>query len=145
MPPPLETSHTVFHLYSLCMFRVVCSNNNNNKLYLYNTKLHNVWALLGKVWPVVREHAWFSYQSSAGCGPAQWPSPAWWVRSWAEACPRTELAGSARTWPDKPWFPVRQTHTGVRSTSDKIHMSGPQGFRQTWVSTATLMSWPLAS
>lgn len=52
-----------------------------------------------------------SYQSSAGCEPAQWPSLAWWVLSWAEACPQTQLAGRACTWLDRPWFPVWQTHT----------------------------------
>ena len=52
-----------------------------------------------------------SYRSSGGCEPARWPSPAWWVRSWAGACPRTEPAGSARTWLDRPLFPTWQTHS----------------------------------
>lgn len=67
-------------------------------------------------------HVLFFYRSSEGCEPARWPSLAWWVLSWAGACPQTEQAASVCTWLDRPWFPIQHTHTqftAIRSESEK--------------------------
>lgn len=86
----------------------------------------------------------FSYQNSEGYELALLPWLAWWVLSGVGSCPQTEQVGSVHTWPDRPWFPLMiDMYSICQSCEIRIQKFDVCMF--TWVRTATLMSWPLAS